>query len=152
MAPRAEIVDTGSRWARAARIQVAVAKTLVRLKAYVEQAQRRSGGRREGESLMTVAVIFTSRRTLDHEEEYSVMAARMDELVREQPGFVSITSVRDPRTREGITVACFIDEDAVRAWRQQPEHAEAQRRGIADFYEEYHVTVANVAREYGSRS
>lgn len=100
---------------------------------------------------MTVAVIFTSRRTVDHEEEYARMAARMDELVREQPGFISITSVRDPRTREGITVGYFTDEDAVRAWRQHPEHVEAQRRGAADFYEEYYVIVATVKREYGSR-
>lgn len=100
---------------------------------------------------MTVAVIFTSRRTIEHEAEYARMAARMDELVREQPGFVSVASVRDPRTREGITVACFTDEAAVRAWRQHPEHALAQRRGIADFYEEYHVTVATVDREYGSQ-
>lgn len=100
---------------------------------------------------MTVAVIFTSRRTVDHEAEYARMAARMDELVREQPGFVSVTSVRDPRTREGITVACFTGEDAVRAWRRHPEHAEAQRRGIAEFYEEYHVTVATVDREYGTQ-
>lgn len=99
---------------------------------------------------MTVAVIFTSRRTVDHEGDYARMAARMDELVREQPGFLSITSVRDPRTREGVTVASFTDEDAVRAWRQHPEHIEAQRRGIADFYEEYHVTVATVDREYGT--
>lgn len=100
---------------------------------------------------MTVAVIFTSRRTVDHEEEYARMAARMDELVREQPGFISITSVRDPRTREGITVGHFTDEDAVRAWREHPEHAEAQRRGVADFYEEYRVTVTTVDREYGTR-
>jgi heme-degrading monooxygenase HmoA len=99
---------------------------------------------------MTVTVIFTSRRTVDHEDEYRRMAARMDQLVREQPGFISITSVRDPVTREGITVACFVDEDAVRSWREHPEHAEAQRRGIADFYEEYHVRVATVDREYGS--
>jgi heme-degrading monooxygenase HmoA len=99
---------------------------------------------------MTVAVIFTSRRTPDHDDDYARMAARMDELVRTQPGFVSVTSVRDPRTREGITVACFADEEAVRAWREHPEHAQAQRRGIADFYEEYHVRVATIDREYGS--
>lgn len=101
---------------------------------------------------MTVAVIFTSRRTPDHDEEYAEMAARMDQLVREQPGFISITSVRDPLTRQGVTVGYFVDEEAVRAWREHPEHAEAQRQGIADFYEEYHVTVANVAREYGSHA
>lgn len=99
---------------------------------------------------MTVAVIFTSRRTPDHDEEYAAMAARMDELVREQPGFISITSVRDPLTRQGVTVGYFVDEESVRAWREHPEHAEAQRRGIADFYEEYRVTVAGVVREYGS--
>ena len=101
---------------------------------------------------MTVAVIFTSRRTPDHDKEYAAMAARMDELVREQPGFISITSVRDPLTRQGVTVGYFVDEEAVRAWRAHPEHAEAQRRGIAEFYEEYHVTVAGVAREYGSHA
>jgi len=101
---------------------------------------------------MTIAVIFTSRRTPDHDEEYAAMAARMDQLVREQPGFISITSVRDPLTRQGVTVGYFVDEEAVRAWREHPEHAEAQRQGIADFYEEYHVTVASVSREYGSHA
>lgn len=98
---------------------------------------------------MTVAVVFTSRRTLTHDEEYAQMSARMVELAAVQPGFIKMTSVRDPRTREGITVAWFVDEEAARAWKQQAEHAHAQRRGIEDFYEEYHVTVARVEREYG---
>jgi heme-degrading monooxygenase HmoA len=99
---------------------------------------------------MTVAVIFTSRRTARHDDEYAALATRMEELVREQPGFVDMISVRDPRTRLGVTVAYFEDELSVRAWKAQPEHAAAQRRGIADLYEEYHVTVADVRREYGS--
>ena len=97
---------------------------------------------------MTVAVVFTSRRTATHDEEYAAMAARMDELVRDQPGFLRMSSVRDPRTREGITVAWFADEESVRAWKSHVEHLEAQRRGVADFYEEYQVTVATVDREY----
>lgn len=99
---------------------------------------------------MTVAVIFTSRRTLDHEDEYAALAIRMEELVRQQPGFLDMVSVRDPQTRVGVTVAYFEDEVAVRAWKAHPEHADAQRRGIADLYEEYHVTVAEVRRDYGS--
>ena len=98
---------------------------------------------------MTIAVVFTSRRTPTHDADYAVMAARMDELVRDQPGFIRMTSVRDPRTREGITVAWFEDEESVRSWKAHVEHAEAQRRGAADFYEEYQVTVATVDREYG---
>jgi len=97
---------------------------------------------------MTVAVVFTSRRTPTHDAEYAAMATRMEELVRDQPGFIRMTSVRDPRTREGITVAWFADEESVRAWKAHVEHAEAQRRGAADFYEEYQVTVATVEREY----
>jgi heme-degrading monooxygenase HmoA len=98
---------------------------------------------------VTIAVIFRSRRTAQHEDEYAAMSARMDDLARRQPGFIEMTSVRDPVSREGITVAHFVDEQSVAAWRRHPEHVEAQRRGIADFYEEYHVTVARVDREYG---
>ena len=77
------------------------------------------------------------------------MSARMVDLVHEVPGFLHMTSLRDPGTREGITVAWFEDADAVRAWREHAEHAHAQQRGIEAFYEEYHVTVATVDREYG---
>lgn len=80
------------------------------------------------------------------------MAERMETLARQQPGFLDMVSVRDPVTRLGITVAYFADEQSVLAWRAHPEHTEAQRRGIADFYEEYHVSVAHVDREYGGTS
>ena len=97
---------------------------------------------------MAVVVVFASRRTGHHDDEYGPMSERMVELAREQPGFISISSVRDPVSREGITVAYFTDDDAVRAWRSHVEHREAQRRGITDFYEEYRVTVATVDRDY----
>ena len=98
---------------------------------------------------MSVVVVFTSRRTPDHGEDYEEMSDRMVELVRDHPGFLRMTSVRDPRTRQGITVAWFEDESSVLAWKAHGEHAQAQRRGVADFYEEYDVTVATVDREYG---
>ena len=97
---------------------------------------------------MPVVVVFASRRTDHHDADYGSMSARMVELAREQPGFISITSVRDPGSREGITVAYFEDDAAVRKWKAHVEHEEAQRRGITDFYEEYRVTVATVDRDY----
>lgn len=72
----------------------------------------------------------------------------MEELVHAHPGFVSMTSVRDPRSREGITVGVFDDEDSVRSWRVAAEHVHARQRGRAAFYEEYAVTVATVSRHY----
>jgi len=96
-----------------------------------------------------ISVVFVSRRRADHDDEYGEMAERMEILVREQPGFVDLVSVRDPVTRRGITVAYFEDEASVAAWKANPEHAEAQRLGVADFYESYDVTVAEVRRQYG---
>lgn len=97
---------------------------------------------------MSVAVVFVSRRTAVHDEEYEALAQRMEDLAGEQPGFVEIVSVRDPVTRVGISVSYFVDEESARAWKEHPEHREAQRRGAAEFYEEYRVTVAEVVREY----
>ena len=99
-----------------------------------------------------IAVVFVSRRTAHHDADYADMAARMEELVRDHRGFVDLVSVRDPVTRQGITVAYFEDEDSVAAWKAHVDHAEAQRRGIADFYESYDVTVAHISRQYGYRA
>ena len=72
----------------------------------------------------------------------------MDELVHAHPGFVSMTSVRDPRTRTGVTIGYFEDESAVHAWREHAEHAHARELGRSSFYEEYRLTVATVDRDY----
>ncbi|CAB4759966.1 MAG: antibiotic biosynthesis monooxygenase [Actinobacteria bacterium] len=95
-----------------------------------------------------VAVIFTSVRTENHQGEYAIWASRMDELVRAQPGFIEYTSVRDPITRFGITVAYFADDASAVAWKQLAEHVEAQRLGREIFYSEYSVRVATVYRSY----
>ena len=95
-------------------------------------------------------VVFTSRRTTTHAEDYAAMAARMDELVRQQPGFIDSISTRDPQTRIGITVAYFMDDESARSWKQHAEHLVAQQRGARDFYEWYAVTVATVTRAYTS--
>lgn len=97
---------------------------------------------------MTVAVIFTSRRTTTHAREYLVAASRMAELAARQPGFVDYVSVHDPGTREGMTVSFFVDEAAALAWKAHPEHLAVQRAGIEHYYEEYRIWVAEVSREY----
>lgn len=99
-----------------------------------------------------VAVIFTSTRTHEHDEDYAHWSKRMAELVREQPGFIDFVSARDPVTRLGITVAYFADEDSVLKWKADREHLEAQRLGRTDFYESYSVKVATVYREYAMRN
>lgn len=97
---------------------------------------------------MAVVVVFSSRRTAHGDAEYAELAERMEGLVREQPGFLDIVSVRDPGTRHGITVARFVDAAAVAAWREHVEHLAAQDLGRRELYEEYRVIVADIDREY----
>jgi len=94
------------------------------------------------------AVVFTSLRT-DGDHGYGETADRMEELVREQPGFLGVDSVRQGDGL-GITVAYFADEASVLAWRQNAEHAAARAKGRSTWYDHYAVHVAKVERAYRS--
>ena len=91
------------------------------------------------------AVIFSSLRTAG-DNGYGAMAARMEELAKEQPDFLGIESARDGL---GITVGYFRSLEDIAAWKKNVEHVEAQRRGRADWYTHYRVRIAKVEREYG---
>ena len=91
-----------------------------------------------------VAVIFTSVRT-DGDDGYADMAAAMDRLAREQPGFLGIESARE---QVGITVSYWRDESAAQAWKAVAAHLVAQRRGRERWYADYRVRIATVTRDY----
>lgn len=93
------------------------------------------------------AVVFTSLRT-QGDNGYDATAERMDELVASVPGFLGVDSARSS-AGFGITVAYFRDEEAIAAWRDDPEHREARARGRKEWYEGYAVHVAKVERSYG---
>ncbi len=93
------------------------------------------------------AVIFTSLRS-ETERDYAATAEHMLELAREQPGFLGVESARGADGL-GITVSYWASEDAIRTWRAQAEHREAQRRGREEWYRAFRTRVAYVAREYG---
>lgn len=97
------------------------------------------------------AVIFTSRRRQDAAaatDGYAEMAVRMEQLARQQPGFRDILTVRQA-DGVGVTVATFDSERDAAAWKQHPEHLEAQRLGRERFYEWYRLEVTDVTRAYG---
>lgn len=93
------------------------------------------------------AVIFTSRRT-GGDRGYDAMARRMEELAARRDGFLGLESARGADGR-GITVSYWRDEAAIRAWKQDAEHLQAQRRGRETWYEAYEVRIARVERAYG---
>ena len=94
------------------------------------------------------AVIFTSKRT-EGDRGYAAMAERMVELGETQDGFLGIESARGA-DGVGITVSYWRDEAAIRAWKRDAEHAQAQAGGKAVWYEAYHVRIAKVERAYGT--
>ncbi|GAA0569201.1 antibiotic biosynthesis monooxygenase family protein [Halomonas salifodinae] len=91
------------------------------------------------------AVIFTSLRS-EVDAGYAEMAERMLALAAEQPGFLGVESAREG---VGITVSYWRDPEAIRAWKANLEHREAQRLGHHQWYRHFRVRVARVEREYG---
>lgn len=90
------------------------------------------------------AVLFSSIRK-DADDGYSDMAERMISLAQQQPGFLGIESARDDI---GITVSYWTDLEAIKNWKQNMEHREAQKRGRENWYAAYKVRIAKVERDY----
>ncbi|MGL1957450.1 MAG: antibiotic biosynthesis monooxygenase [Colwellia sp.] len=92
------------------------------------------------------AVIFTSSRTDDDNNGYGQTADRMVELAKEQQGFLGIESAREA---VGITVSYWSSLEAIKKWKADAEHIEAQRFGRKKWYSSFKVRIAKVERDYG---
>jgi heme-degrading monooxygenase HmoA len=92
------------------------------------------------------AVIFTSLRT-EGDNGYGEMADRMNELAAQQPGFLGVESVRE---NLGITVSYWDSLEAIKHWKANLEHQEAQKSGRERWYAAFKIRIAKVEREYGS--
>lgn len=90
------------------------------------------------------AVIFSSELAAD-DPEYRRAAERMEHLAREVPGFLGIESHREGK--RGVTISYWESEEAIRCWRNQPEHLEAQARGKVDWYRRYSLRVTRIVRQ-----
>ena len=89
------------------------------------------------------------REDVDH-DAFGQVSARMMELVTQVPGFHWIEwygSADDPGTQ--LALALFESHEAVKAWREHPEHREAQNRGKGEFFERYRIQIADLTRQYG---
>jgi len=93
------------------------------------------------------AVVFTSIRRPDDAEGYEQAAQRMLELVREQPGFLGVESVRGDDGL-GITVSYWTSEAAIHAWKEHPQHREIRERGRSTWYQRCTTRVTRVERSY----
>jgi heme-degrading monooxygenase HmoA len=94
-----------------------------------------------------VITIFRSRLRPEHHEEYERWAARMDDLAAQMPGFISIKTFT-AGDGERVSIVEFESEETLRAWREQPDHRQAQELSKKLFYSEYRIQVCQPVRDY----
>jgi len=83
-------------------------------------------------------------------DRYLGIAADLRPLLDGIDGFLSIerfTSLTEPD--KILSLSFWRDEDAVKAWRTQPEHGRAQQEGRHGVFRDYRLRVAHVLRDYG---
>ena len=93
-----------------------------------------------------VVVVFRSRLREGSEAELGKVGMRMYELASAMPGF---RSYKDFVAEDGenVSIIEFDSMENVDAWRDHPEHKEAQRRGRGEFFSEYQIQVCTPVRE-----
>lgn len=97
-----------------------------------------------------VIALFRSRLRPENAPEFQALAARMMKVAESMPGFVSyeVYTSEDGRRCSVIT---FESHEELLAWRNHPEHREAQRMGRERYYEEYTLHVTEPVRESAFR-
>ncbi|SNR75088.1 Heme-degrading monooxygenase HmoA [Lutibacter agarilyticus] len=91
------------------------------------------------------AVIFSTLRT-EVDEGYLETAQRMEELAKQQEGFLGIESAR---SEVGITVSYWKSLEAILKWRNNAEHSLAREKGKELWYKTYQLRICKVERAYG---
>ena len=78
--------------------------------------------------------------------EYEELGARMVEIVSAMPGFRGM----DYAATDGgeLLVARFESHEALREWREHPEHKVAQQLGRERYFAQYRIEVCEVNRSY----
>lgn len=91
-------------------------------------------------------VVFRNRKRADIDHSaYQADAARMADLARAQPGFLSFKSYV-AEDGEVVALSEWTDEASALAWRQLAEHAEVQGRGRAAYYQDYTLFACDTPR------
>ena len=79
---------------------------------------------------------------------YSETNARMEDLVKDVPGFLGMDHAQTPGGL-GITVGYFRDADALTEWRTNPEHRACAKAWASRVVQSYTLHVAKVERSHG---
>ena len=97
-----------------------------------------------------IAVIFEVWPKPEFKQEYLDLAAELKPVLETIDGFISVERF-ESLTEKGkiLSLSFFRDEAAVEAWRNIPQHRRTQAKGRATIFENYHLRIAGVIRDYG---
>jgi heme-degrading monooxygenase HmoA len=83
-------------------------------------------------------------------DAYLDIAADLRPRLEQIDGFLSVERFESLSEKGKIlSISFWRDEDAVKAWRTQPEHRMAQKAGRGGIFRDYRLRVADVLRDYG---
>ena len=92
-----------------------------------------------------MVTVFRSRLRADA-DGYDEAADAIEARARRAPGFVDFKTFV-AADGERVSLVVFADRASHDAWRDDPEHREAQRHGREDWYAEYHIQVCELVGE-----
>jgi heme-degrading monooxygenase HmoA len=96
-----------------------------------------------------IAVIFEVWPAAGRADDYFSMAAALRPELERVDGFISIERFQSLATPgKYLSVSFWRDEEAVRTWRNDDGHRQAQA-GRSGVFADYRLRVAGVLRDYG---
>lgn len=97
-----------------------------------------------------VIVVFRTRVKPGAEKEIVAYYKQLAPLAERHPGLIAS---KDFVAEDGevLTLVEFESEESLAAWREQPLHREARKRGREALFAAYRVQVCTPIRSYGSR-
>src|SRR5262245_52703008 len=96
---------------------------------------------------MVIVLIRTQLRADADHAAYEALNAQMFALVQQMPGFLGVNGYTAPDGDE-VGIVRFASLDALRAWREHPDHLTTQARGRAEFYASFRIEVYELVRAY----
>jgi heme-degrading monooxygenase HmoA len=99
-----------------------------------------------------IAVIFEVWPADGKAAQYFDLAAALKPDLERVDGFISVERFQSLTTPgKYLSVSFWRDEEAVKAWRNFPDHRAAQAAGRSGTFADYRLRVAAVLRDYGMR-
>ncbi len=97
-----------------------------------------------------IAVIFEVEPKEGFTQSYLDHAAILKPTLEKMDGFISVERFESlAQPGKYLSLSFWRDEEAVKGWRNTPEHRHTQGIGRTQTFADYRLRVASVVRDYG---